>query len=179
MTNRCGYKVLLVGCALTSLLGADGAAARAKDPPLPLALRQLSECRAIADDTQRLACFDREVTALEGQIQAKQVAIVDRADVQKTRRTLFGIPLPSIKLFANDDEPQIKEINAMIRSVGRDADGRLQFTLDDGAVWNQTDDLPVYGAVKAGQKVTLKRGAFGSFFADFEKAASVRAKRVR
>lgn len=179
MLNRRGYKAILSGGTLALQLTIGTASAKPKDAALPPTMLKLSDCRTIANDTQRLACFDREVAALDSEIRAKQVAVVDRADVRKTRRTLFGIPLPEIKLFSNDDEPQIKEITAVITSINRTADGRIAFTLDDGAVWAQTDDFPVYSAVKAGQKVTLKRGAFGSFFADFVKAASVRAKRVR
>lgn len=152
-----------------------------KDVPAkpPASLAALTQCRGLADDRARLACFDREVAALETKLESKEVAVVDRADVRKTRRSLFGIALPSIKLFDNDDEPEIKEINAVIRSVSRDGEGRLVFTLDDGATWAQTDDFPLGNAVKPGSKVTLKRGTFGSFFADFEKTVPVRAKRIR
>lgn len=148
-------------------------------PETPATLRKLTECRAIVENAARLACFDREVATLVTKVDSKELALVDRADVRKTRRSLFGIPLPSIKLFANDDEPEIKEINAVVRTVGRNGDGRLVFTLDEGGTWEQTDDFPLGNAVKPGQKVTLKRGALGSYFADFEKTVPVRARRLR
>lgn len=172
--------ISLLGAAFV-LVPAAQAKDSKKDTPAkpPASLVGLTQCRALADDKARLACFDREVAALETKLESKEVAVVDRADVRKTRRSLFGIALPSIKLFDNDDEPEIKEINAVIRSVSRDGEGHLVFTLEDGATWAQTDDFPLGSAVKPGSKVTLKRGTFGSFFADFEKTVPVRAKRIR
>lgn len=177
MTIRTGGLIVLACAALVASAGAAGA--KPKDVALPPAMLKLTDCRQIANDAQRLTCYDREVAALAAKVETKELAVVDRADVQKTRRTLFGIPLPTIKLFSNDDEPEIKQIDAVVRSVSRDSDNRLIFTLDDGATWAQTDDFPLGGAVKPGHKVTLKRGAFGSYFADFEKTVPVRAKRIR
>lgn len=145
----------------------------------PAALAKLVDCRAITDDARRLACFDREVAALDAAVRDRQVAVVERAEVRKARRSLFGISLPRIALLEDRGEPEVKEVTATIRSVGRSAEGRLTFVLEDGAAWAQTDDWPVWATVKPGQKVTLKRAAFGSYFADFEKAVTVRAKRLR
>lgn len=172
---------LMFGAAVCLPIGTASAKRgdRATAGKAPATLAALTACRAIVDDRARLACFDREIGTLEEKVKSKDVAIVDRADVRKTRRSLFGIPLPSIKLFDNDDEPEIKEINAIVQSVSRNGDGRLVFTLDDGATWVQADDFPLGTAVKPGHKVTLKRGALGSYFADFEKTVPVRAKRLR
>lgn len=157
-----------------------GAAAGAADKPKPApAFERVTACRAIPKAETRLACYDREVAVMDTAVRERQLAIIDQAEVRKTRRTLFGIPLPRIALFENNGEPEIKEITATIKSARQGADGKLVFVLEDGAVWAQTDDWPVWAAVKPGQKVTLKRGALGSFFADFEKAVTVRAKRLR
>ena len=169
-------RIAVVAC----LLAAIPAAGSGQERTPPAAFAKVGACRAITDDVQRLACFDREVGAISTAIAEREVAIVDRAEIRKTRRSLFGVPLPRIAILEdNDDAPELKEVTAAIRSVGRTSDGRLQFTLEDGASWVQTDDWPVWSAVKPGQKVTLKRGALGSYFADFEKAVSVRAKRLR
>lgn len=164
--------------AIALLLSGQGAAAKDK-VPTAAAIGKLAACRAIAEDTARLACFDREVGAFDTAVRERRIAVVDQAEVRKTRRTLFGIPLPSIKLFDDSGEPEIKEVTATIKSKSQGEGGRIIFTLEDGAVWGQTDDWPVFFAVKPGQKVTLKRGALGSYFADFEKAVTVRAKRLR
>lgn len=174
----------VTGIILLGSLAIPGAIALAKDakqPPVSRMTEKLVACRALTDDAARLACFDREVAAFDTAVRDKKVAVIDREDMRKTRRGLFGISLPRIKLFgdADDDEPEIKEIVGIIKSKSQGEGGRIVFTLEDGAVWAQTDDYPVFYAVKPGQKVTIKKASFTSYFADFEKAPTVRAKRLR
>ena len=171
----------MIRLAVILATGTLASGALAADKPVPSTVfSRIEACRALTEDAARLACFDREVAAMDRAVKDKQVAVVDRAEIRKTRRSLFGISLPRIALFDDDDdEPEIKEVTATIRSVGRNSDGGLLFTLEDGATWSQTDEWPIHGQVKAGQKVTLKRASLGSFFADFEKAMSIRAKRLR
>ncbi|MEG3089162.1 hypothetical protein [Sphingomonas sp. PB4P5] len=182
--NRGGEMTMIArgvaGVTAAMLLAVAVQPARADEkPPTTAAIGKMAACRAIADDAARLACFDREVGAFDIAVRERRIAVVDQAEIRKTRRTLFGIALPSIKLFDNSGEPEIKELTATIKSTRQGEGGRIVFTLEDGAVWAQTDDFPVFYSVKAGQKVTLKRGALSSFFADFEKAVTVRAKRLR
>lgn len=158
--------------AAVPALGADR-------PSTAAAVAQLAACRGIAEDAARLACFDREVGAFDTAVKEKRIAVVDQAEIRKTRRTLFGIALPTIRLFENNGEPELKEVTTTITSTRQGEGGRIVFTVEDGAVWAQTDDWPVFHSVKPGQKVTLKRGALTSYFADFEKAVTVRAKRLR
>lgn len=163
-------------------LAFPAAAIAADKPAKPVsaaAFDRVAACRAITEAEARLACFDREVAAMDTAVRERKVAIVDQAEIRKTRRTLFGIPLPKIALFDNSGEPEVKEVTATIKSARQGPDGKLVFVLEDGAVWAQTDDWPLGSTVKPGQKVTLKRGTFGSYFADFEKTVTVRARRLR
>ena len=166
------------GSTIALLLFASSAQAADRPPPAA-AVTKLAACRAITDDSAPLACFDPELAAFDTALLDRKLAVVDQAEVRKPRRTLFGIPLPSIKLFDDSGEPEVKEVTATIKSKQQGEGGRIVFTLEDGAVWAQTDDYPVFYSVKPGQKVTIKRAALGSFFADFEKAVTVRAKRLR
>lgn len=127
---------------------------------------KLVECRALRDAAGRLACYDREVAALDVAEKNKDVVIVDRAQVRSARRTLFGLNLPRIGLLDDKDgRDAIKELDTTFRSAGRLADGRVTFTVEDGARWTQTDDFAVPGALKTGGKVRITRGALGSYFA--------------
>lgn len=147
--------------------------------PTAVPLGKLAACRTISEDTARLACFDREVGAFDMAVKERRIAVVDQAEIRKTRRTLFGIALPTIKLFDNNGEPEIKELVTTVKSTRQGDGGRIVFTVEDGATWTQTDDWPVFYSVKPGQKVTLKRGAIGSYFAAFDRSVSVRVKRLR
>lgn len=170
---------LIVALSICVCAASSAAAQQRGHAPSNRVVAQIAACQKIATDSERLACYDREVAAFSTAVEEKKVAVVEREDVRKTRRSLFGIALPKIAIFDDADEPEPKAVTATIKSVARGAEGKLVFTLEDGAVWTQTDNFPVGSAVKAGQKVTLKRASFGTYFADFEKAASVRAKRLR
>ena len=147
--------------------------------PVPSSLhKKVVDCRAIGTAEERLACYDREDAALDTAITAKRVAVVDSEQVNEARRSLFGLRLPSLRLFGGDgDREEIKQIDGIIASVHRQGGGAFAFTLQDGAYWVQTDDRFVAEAVKPGSKVTLKKGTLGSYFADFEKSVTVKVKR--
>ena len=105
------------------------------------------------------------------------VVVVDREQVTEARRSVFGLRLPRIKLFDRDGEPDIDEIETSVVSIDRNGNGRVVFTVTDGARWVQTDDRTVVG-VRPGTQVILKKGALGSFFAKFRGSISVRVQRV-
>lgn len=135
------------------------------------------ECRKITDSAERLACYDKAVADLDSAEKSREVVVVDREQVTEARRSVFGLRLPRIKLFDRDDEPDIDEIETSVVSIDRNGNGRVFFTVTDGARWVQTDDRTVVG-VRPGTRVTLKKAALGSFFAKFHGSISVRVQRV-
>jgi hypothetical protein len=145
-------------------------------------LQSFAQCRTIADQAQRLACFDKAAGALEQAVRAKDVRIVDRGDVNKVRRSLFGFTLPRLNLFGNDEEDgkeQIfTEINSTIAAVRPVANNRVEIRLADetGAVWQTTD--PMNFPPKPGAKIRIRRGTLGNFFMMID-GKSVRGMRLR
>lgn len=163
---------------LTMSLAIPASAADRKKPtPSPL-LKKLVDCRSITVPDERLTCYDREVASLDTAVTEDRVAVVDKEQVREARRSLFGLRLPSLRLFGGDnDSEEVTQVEGVITSVRRQPDGGIAFTLQDGAYWAQTDDRPVTDVVKAGTKVTLKKGALGSYFAAFERSVTVKVKR--
>ena len=139
------------------------------DKRAPL-FEQVVKCRAITDQTQRLACYDGAVAALDQAEQAHNIVVMDKSQVREARRSLFGFSLPKIHLFGSGDDEEVTKIDAVVASTTRDQDNRLIFTIDGGARWRQIDDRTVVG-IKRGVKVTIKDAAFGSYFADFPHGA--------
>ena len=141
-------------------------------------LQEAVACRAISDDQQRLACYDRAVAALDKAEAADEVVVLDKSQVQQTRRSLFGLSLPKIRIFGGEKkgDEQLQTLDAVVASTTRDQDGRLIFTIEDGARWHQIDDRPST-RVKRGTKVQFRRAAFGSYFAGFEGTTSIRVRR--
>ena len=116
------------------------AAATAKDPPKQSPLvGALEACRAIADPTQRLACYDKQAGALLDAAQTGDVAVVDKAEVRKARKSLFGFTMPNIPFFAGDKSADEAPERRRLRHR-RDLLGR-QLGRDRGAVGLQTLEL--------------------------------------
>lgn len=123
----------------------------------------VTRCRAIVDPTERVGCYDRSIEALQAAEQKHDVAIVDRAQVRETKKTLFGLSLPSLPVFGHaDDGQEIAQIDGTVASAAIDRGGWVVH-LADGSVWRQIDDNELGRRPRAGDKVVVKRAALGSF----------------
>lgn len=168
-----GAATLLVLCALPSAAFAQRPQREA--PPAPFA--RAIQCRAIADPQQRLACYDREVAALEQAERSSEIRVVDRQQVRRSRRSLFGLDLPDLDIFSGDDDDAVTEIASTIRSVGQTGDGKYVFVLEDGARWAQTDSRNIVPEPRAGHTIRIRRAAMGSFMANVNNRRAVRVRR--
>ena len=176
---------LLVHATIFSVSAFAATASVAQQPaesprqPPPAAFQKAVQCRTIASPDERLACYDREIAALETAEATDEIRVVDRAQVQKTRRSLFGLILPDINIFGggNEGSDPVDEINGSIRSVTQDPRGRYIFTLEDGARWQQIDTRKL-NEPRAGQAVRIRRAAMGSFLANVNRQVAIRVKRV-
>jgi hypothetical protein len=160
--------------ALPFLLAAVPAAAQDRSKHL----ERVVDCRKLADAGERLACYDKAVAELDEAEAKKDVVVVDKEQIREARRSVFGFNLPKIKLFGGDDGVEdIDEIETEVTAFNIQRDGRAFFTVTDGGRWRQTDNRTLVG-VKAGRKVTLKKGALGAYFARFHGTIGVKVERV-
>jgi hypothetical protein len=155
------------------------APASAAEAPAPI--RGLAACRTIGDNAQRLACFDREAAALVTSVEKNETVLLDKQEVRKTKRSLFGFSLPRLPFFGGDkdpdrDEPEFTQIETPIKTVRNIGYGKFRFTVDDGAVWETTEGVNAFP--KPGQKVLIKKALMGSYFIKFEGSRSVKGMRV-
>ena len=161
--------------AFAALVIADSAGAQETRSPT---IDDVLACRAETENTKRLACFDRAATALSDAAAKKEIQIVTREDVRRTRRSLFGFALPKLPFFSGDDSgdtvPDI--IEAVVKSVRGDGYGRYTIVLTDGAVWRNTEELRF--APTAGDKLQIKAAALGSYMMKVNGGRAVRALRV-
>lgn len=169
--------------ALTAALMTFSASARASDRASsapPEAYQQVSNCRSIADSGERLACYDRSVAALDQALQARDVVMADRAEVQETKRGLFGFTAPIGRLLGlgeKDDSDEIKEIDTTVTAVRHNRDGWL-LTFAQGGTWQQTDLRDFVLSPKAGDKAHITKGALGSFFISVDGQNARKFRRV-
>jgi hypothetical protein len=155
-----------------------GGAAAAPGGSAPL--QRLAQCRSIGDDRERVACYDREMAALDaaGMVAAGE-APARRPAAERPRGGFAGMRAPGTRVQTGDGGATVRELTTSIRSVSRGEGGGIVFTTVDGSVWSQTDEWTVAVPIKAGQAVTIRRGAVGTFFARFGKGPSIRVKRLR
>lgn len=167
--------VLLVGAALTML--ATGA--QAQEAGRAEVLEQLAACRVQTDPAQRLACYDAAAAALDEAERAGEVVVLDREQMQETRRGLFGFAMPSLDIFNRGEVAQADEIDnvSYVVRIAREArDDEWVFTMEDGSVWRQIDGR-MWGRPRAGETAVVRRAAMGSFMMNVGDAPAIRVRR--
>ena len=162
---------------------ATPASAQSQVPSGSPYLTTLKACQTVTDAAARLACYDRAAAALVGGVASGQVALIDRENVRKVRRSLFGFSLPEFPFFSGgkerDKEEEPKELTSTLAAFSSIGNGRYRFRITDGnAVWETTESA-LLNDPKMGSKVEIKSGVMGSFFAQIGNQKWVRARRVR
>jgi hypothetical protein len=170
------------------LVGFLGSAASHSDEPLA----RLLACRALADPTARLACFDREsgnlarppAASASGDAAAAQGAPpVSRSPAPgvSSSKENFGLPgevVSEKEVAAGTRPPELKNIQARISAVSSTGTGFATFTLDNGQVWREitpAGDL----LAKPGQEVTVSLGLFHSYWLEAESGRGSKVTRLR
>ena len=171
-----------VAALALAAIAAPAAAQRGKQEQIrPQTLTRVVDCRKIGGDAERLACFDREVAALDAAEANKDLVVVDREQLRKTRRTLFGLTLPNLSVFGddNDDEEGVQRIDTTIKRLTQTPYGKWVFTLQDGAVWEQIDSRDLAADPRVGHNIKIRRAAMGSYLANVKDQIAIRVRRVR
>lgn len=169
--------LLVAGITLAS------AAAAEKPRNRPELFSKLLDCRAIADNAQRLACYDQSVGAIEEAEKKKDLVVVDRKEIRETKKSLFGFTLPKIGLFTGDknDDDEKDEINEIsstveIARIVKGGDWSLRLANDAGT-WETNSELNV--PPRAGDKVRIKKATMGSYLGQVGINRGVRLRRVK
>jgi hypothetical protein len=173
----------IVSLAIVTILCMEAAAvsAQSSSSKRPEALNRLTACRTVAGAAERLSCYDREVAAIDRAEALKEIVVVDRQQIQRTRRSLFGLSLPDLNIFGNDDgdEQAVAELQSTIRSASQSPHGKWALTLQDGARWVQIDSKDLARDPRPGQPIRIKRAAMGSYLANIDGQVAIRVQRER
>ncbi|MGF1549176.1 MAG: hypothetical protein ACFBQW_01370 [Sphingomonadaceae bacterium] len=162
--------------ALIMLWAFPAAAAEEERARAPL-LAELVKCRDIADERTRLACYDRQVAALDAAEARRELVVVDRAEVKKAERSLFGLSLPETRIFTRDRE-SIDRIETTVAAARQNARGKWSFVLEDGARWHQTDSRELSIEPEKGDPIVIRKAAMGSYLANVKGQIAIRVKRA-
>jgi len=174
-------RAIMLSFAVLAAVAAP-AAAQPPEQERPAALTRLVECRAVQAEAERLACYDREVAAFEAAEQSRELVVMDRQQVRRTRRTLFGLVLPNLDLFGDDNEDEeegVSELETTLRSAAEDPNGKWILVLEDGARWRQIDSRTLSRDPRGGQTIRIRRAAMGSYLANIDGQIAIRVRRER
>lgn len=128
---------------------------------------RIQACAAIAENDRRLACFDA-LASEPGQPAAPEVAV--------KKEDAFGME-QSLMAQSRKAPDAVSEIRATVGSIRAMANGWMVVELDNGQTWTQAEALRSPVPLAAGDEVTIRRGALGSFVLSTADNRSMRVRR--
>ena len=165
--------------AVLALTAASSANARGPvTTGTPPSVQRLIGCRAIQDNVERLACFDRETAAVDQAIAKRDIVLIDKARATQAKKSLFGFSIPDFGGLFGGNEDEVKEIASTVTTFSHDAYRGWVIRLADGSEWMQTDDAQLGLPPRKGDKVVVHRGSFGAFFLRLNGQPGYKVKRV-
>jgi hypothetical protein len=171
------YRLCVVAGALAAAVVAGGAKAPKSPMASPAVVQSLLDCRKLADGAERLACFDKATAAIEQATANGDLVALDRAQRRAARRQAFGFILPSLSFLERGEKSEEDHITATVVDAGRNALDQWVITLDDGAVWRQTEAVELGRRPHKGSKAVISKGILGSFFMTIDGQGAGKAKR--
>lgn len=147
-------------------------------------IEAIKACQSETDSNARLACFDAAAASIVGATEAGDLRIVNRDEVRKTRRKLFGFSLPDLGIFGKSDDEdeekdEIHELETTLAGVSGSHSTGYFLRTEEGAVW-QIDDVPRrLLEPRVGDKLLIKSGALSAYFIRINGQGGVKARRVR
>ncbi len=153
----------LIALSAVALLRIPGASAA----DLPEAI---ARCAEVADSLERLTCYDRQnpPRAASAARKAPDVDFGANEELMRKRQAI-GETL----VTRGPDR-----ITAKVAKVSASATGDTLIELENGQVWQQTQDR-IERIAAPGDEVTVSKGAFGSYFLVSKSRLSTRVKRVK
>jgi hypothetical protein len=147
-------------------LGCGAAWAEPERGGTPEALTAVYQCAAIPTESERLTCYDAAVRRLRDAETQGDVVAVDRQQADQVRRESFGLSLPGlVNIFQGNGhhfEP-IDNVQMQVERIAGAGNGRSRFIMSNGQSWVQVEPRSAAN-VRAGDTITIHRGAFGSYF---------------
>jgi hypothetical protein len=169
-------ELALLGAVLS--LWANEVAIAASAQTTAPALQAVIDCRKLADNAQRLACYDRAVAGLADAQASGDLVSLDREQRRALQRQAFGFVLPSLSMFERGEKREaIDRVEERVASASRTPDGKWVLRMQDGAVWRQIDDNELFKYPHNGSSAVIKRAALGSFMMEVDGQPALRVHR--
>ena len=134
------------------------------------------ECASVNSDSDRLACYDR---AFGGPVKAGDDLGAGGERTTEARRD-FGLS-ESDKRVRDPEAARASRpdsIEATVSAVRPEMRGRFVVTLDNGQVWMQSESI-THARLSAGDAVTIRKAALGSYLLVIPGRVAMRVRRVQ
>jgi len=143
----------------------------------------MQRCRGIADSVARLACYDSLTLPSSESKAVRETANQSRpANQLETGALQQAVPKQSPEQFGLEHRASKAELQSIESHIQGNFEGwhpRSKILLANGQVWQINDDSS-YMCELNNPKVTIRRGALGSFFLEIEgDNRSPRVKRLQ
>ena len=170
-----------IAAAVIAAVLVPTAVAAAKPAKTPKAVADVLACRAETTEEARLRCYDAAVAALDAAHGSGSLVTIDKEEVKKARRGLFGFSLPDIPFLGGDDddeEPQARELTAKLKSARVVGYHRWLMDIEGAGTWQTIETHPNDDPPKAGAEVVIRKGPLGNYMMSVGKKRGIRVKRV-
>jgi hypothetical protein len=163
--------------AIAAALSAVGTARASGGPQ-----EDLAACGAIADPTERLACYDRvagrPATPAVGAPKAAPQPAAAPAQAASPPAPAQGAAAASFGAYQTEHPVTrvAESLTARVSAMGKTIDGQPTVTLEGGALWLLDEVDPL---LAVGDTVTIKRGLFGSFLLETSTRRVHHVRRIR
>ena len=169
-----------IGAAL--LWSASASAQEKNDLESSPLVGKLATCTAITDDAERLACFDKEVGAFVGAANEGDVKVVEREEINKARKKLFGYSVPDAGIFkanSKEEKEQAKRLTSTITKVRQVSSKEWHIWIEEGdARWRLKNNSIRFKAPKVGDTVEFKPATMGTYWIRVNGRKGVRGQRI-
>ncbi len=148
---------------------------------------ELDACRSLADDAERLACYDRAAARILTQptapapAPASAAAATAPSGAPATAEDNFGRERAQAAEEAKRRSEAARaagELNAAVAGIATRVDGLLTITLDNGQVWRQVRPDSMF-RLKVGDRVKIQPGSMKSYILSGPTNKSTRVSRVQ
>jgi hypothetical protein len=130
------------------------------------------ECSEITEDSDRLACYDNAAAAIKASIEKPQVGSSEQRQEQRNAEVaaiVFGE-----EMATEIEEAAPEQITFVIKEVLYTKRQDTIFVAEDGRLFKKTSDNTI--TIKAGERVRIEDGMFGSIFLVTEKGVRIKVK---
>jgi hypothetical protein len=169
---------LCVAAALAAMLAGGQAAADTPALKRPPALQAVVDCGKIADDGERLKCFDAAVAKMTEAEKSGDLVAIDREQRRAVTRQAFGFALPSLTMFDRGDKSdEADRLTETLAASWQTSDGKWVFRLQNGAVWRQIDDNYLSRDPHPGSAIVIRRAMLGSYILNVDGQPALKVHR--